>query len=311
MIYKTIGAQGKGNDGLTVSAVGIGCNAFGGRTGEAETAAIIEGAIDAGINFIDTANTYGKGLSEEFIGRALGRRRQDVILATKFGMYEGASAKAIAKSIDQSLTRLGTDYVDLYQLHTPDSDTPMEETLTALAGLVRAGKVRHIGCSNFSGQQLEDALAMSADMNVAAFVTAQNPYNLLQRDIEADLVPVCRARGIGILPYYPIQRGVLTGKYKRGEPPPAGTRLAGGGGGTRFLTDDNFDRVDALEAFAASHGHGLLELAMSWLASQPVIASVIAGVSKVEQVAVNAEAAGWELSTDDFAAIDEIAPPAT
>jgi aryl-alcohol dehydrogenase-like predicted oxidoreductase len=307
MIYKKISARD--GDGLTVSAVGIGCNAFGGRTDAAETAAIIDRAIDAGINFIDTANSYGDGLSEEYIGRALGPRRADVVLATKFGMREGASAEAIEKSIDESLKRLGTDYIDLYQLHTPDANTALEETLAALNRLVRAGKVRFIGCSNFSGRQLEAALALSADMKVAAFVTAQNPYNLLARDIEGGLLPVCRGHGIGILPYYPIQRGLLTGKYKRGETPPEDTRLGRGGGDTRFLNDASFDAIDALKAYAAAQGHSILELAMSWLASQPVVASVIAGVSKADQIESNAKAAGWALTPDDFAAIDQIAAP--
>ncbi len=210
MRYNTIG--GGGGDGLRVSAVGVGCNAFGGRSDQAQTAAIIDQALDAGINFIDTANTYGGGLSEQYIGKALGPRRQDVILATKFGLRDGASREVIMASAEASLGRLGTDYIDLYQLHAPDTATPMEETLAALDELVAAGKVRFIGCSNLTGSQLSDALRLSRDMGVAAFITAQNLYNLLQRDIEGGLVPVCREYHIGILPYYPIQRGLLTGK---------------------------------------------------------------------------------------------------
>lgn len=305
MQYKFIGGEG----GLRVSAVGVGCNAFGGRCDEAQTAAIIDRVIEAGVNFIDTANTYGNGLSEQYIGKALGARRKDIILATKFGLHDGASRDVIVASAEASLGRLGTDYIDLYQLHSPDAATPMEETLAALDELVAAGKVRFIGCSNFTGRQLEDALRLSHDMGTAAFITAQNPYNLLQRDIEGDLVPVCRTHGIGILPYYPIQRGLLTGKYRRGEPPPQGTRLAMGGRGAHLLKDDSvFDRIGRLQEFATAHGHGLLELAMSWLASQPVIASVIAGVSKPEQVVSNVEAAGWALTADDFAALDRIVP---
>lgn len=305
MQYKFIG----GDDGLRVSAVGVGCNAFGGRCDEAQTAAIIDRVIEAGVNFIDTSNTYGNGLSEQYIGKALGARRKDIILATKFGLHDGASRDVIVASAEASLGRLGTDYIDLYQLHSPDAATPMEETLAALDELVAAGKVRFIGCSNFTGRQLEDALRLSHDMGTAAFITAQNPYNLLQRDIEGDLVPVCRTHGIGILPYYPIQRGLLTGKYRRGEPPPQGTRLAMGGRGAHLLKDDSvFDRIGRLQEFATAHGHGLLELAMSWLASQPVIASVIAGVSKPEQVVSNVEAAGWALTAEDFAALDRIVP---
>lgn len=305
MQYKFIGGEG----GLRVSAVGVGCNAFGGRCDQAQTAAIIDRVIEAGVNFIDTANTYGNGLSEQYIGKALGARRKDIILATKFGLHDGASRDVIVASAEASLGRLGTDYIDLYQLHSPDAATPMEETLAALDELVAAGKVRFIGCSNFTGRQLEDALRLSHDMGTAAFITAQNPYNLLQRDIEGDLVPVCRTHGIGILPYYPIQRGLLTGKYRRGEPPPQGTRLAMGGRGAHLLKDDSvFDRIGRLQEFATAHGHGLLELAMSWLASQPVIASVIAGVSKPEQVVSNVEAADWALTAEDFAALDRIVP---
>ncbi len=306
MHYKFIG--GDGGDGLRVSAVGVGCNAFGGRCDQAQTAAIIDRVIDAGINFIDTANTYGNGLSEQYIGKALGARRKDIILATKFGLHDGASRDVILASVEASLGRLGTDYIDLYQLHTPDSATPMEETLAALEELVAAGKVRFIGCSNFTGSQLSDALRLSRDMGTAAFITAQNPYNLLQRDIEGDLVPVCSEHGIGILPYYPLHRGLLTGKYLRGEPPPAGTRLARGGRGTHLLNDATFDRIERLQEFATARGHGVLELAVSWLASQPHIASVIAGVSKPEQIPANARAADWALTQEDFAALDRIVP---
>lgn len=306
MRYNTIG--GDGGDGLRVSAVGVGCNAFGGRCDQKQTAAIIDRAIDAGINFFDTANTYGDGLSEQFIGKALGPRRKDIILATKFGLRDGASRDVIVASAEASLGRLGTDYIDLYQLHTPDEATPMAEILAALDELVVAGKVRFIGCSNFTGRQLSDALRLSRDMGVAAFITAQNPYNLLQRGIEDDLVPVCRTHGVSILPYYPIQRGLLTGKYLRGEPPPAGTRLARGGRGASLLNDETFDQIERLQEFATARGHGILELAMSWLASQPVIASVIAGVSKPEQIPANARAANWALTAEDFAALDRIVP---
>jgi aryl-alcohol dehydrogenase-like predicted oxidoreductase len=305
MEFKTVGGDG----GLRVSAISIGCNAFGARCDEAQTASIVHQAIESGINFFDTANTYGDGRSEEFIGTALGARRGDVIVATKFGMRDGGSPKVIAASVEASLKRLGTDYIDLYQLHKPDAATPIEETLKALDGLVRDGKVRFIGCSNFSGSQLNEAMACSSDMGLASFVTAQNAYSLLQRDIEGDLVPVCRDHGVGILPFYPLQRGLLTGKYRAGEAPPEGSRLAQGGGGAELLNDKNFDRIAALQEFAEARGHGLLELAISWLASQPVISSVIAGVSKPEQVIANVAAAGWALTAADFAALDEIVAP--
>lgn len=307
MEYKTIGGSGEG--GLRVSAVGLGCNAFGRRCDEGETAAILHEAIDAGINFFDTANSYGDGLSEVYMGKALAGRRGDVVLATKFGLRDGGSRKIVMDSIEKSLTALGTDYVDLYQMHKPDPDTPIEETLAALDELVRAGKVRFIGCSNFTGVQLEQALAHSDAAGAAAFVTAQNPYNLLNRDIEAELVPACRARGVGILPFYPLQQGLLTGKYRRGEAPPRDTRLAGTAPGSGVLSDANFDCLAALEAFAAERGHTLHELAISWLASQPVIASVIAGAAKPGQALANSRAADWVLSEDDFAALDAIVPP--
>lgn len=307
MEYKWIGETGQA--GLRVSAVGLGCNAFGSRCDEATAAATVEGAIDAGINFFDTANTYGDGASEEWIGKTLAGRRQEVIIATKFGMRDGGSAKIIVASVVASLRRLGTDYIDLYQFHRPDPDTPISETLEALDRLVRDGKVRAIGCSNFSGAQLREAMAASGTSGGAAFVTAQNPYSILQRDIEAELVPECRAHGVGILPYYPLFRGMLTGKYRRGEPPPPGTRLAGGGRGAELLNDDAvFDRLEALEAFAADHGHTILDLAIAWLVAQPFVPSVIAGASKPDQVAANARAADWALTTADLAALDAIAP---
>lgn len=309
MRYKTIGGDSEAE--LKVSAVGLGCNAFGRRCDEAETAAIVHEAIDAGINFFDTANSYGDGLSEVYMGKALAGRRDEVVLATKFGLRDGGSWKVVEASVDESLKALGTDYIDLYQMHKPDPDTPIEETLSALDGLVRSGKVRFIGCSNFSGRQFEEAIARAAASGTAAFVTAQNPYNLLRRDIEADLVPACRAHRVGILPYYPLQQGLLTGKYRRGEAPPEGTRLAGTAPGAGVLSDANFDRVSALEDFAAERGRTLHELAVSWLASQPVISSVISGASKPGQALANARAGEWVLTEEDFSALDAIVlPPA-
>jgi aryl-alcohol dehydrogenase-like predicted oxidoreductase len=309
MKFKTIGGQGA--DPMEVSVVGLGCNAFGARCDEAQTAAIVDAALNAGINFFDTANSYGDGLSEEYIGKALGTRRGDVVIATKFGMHGGASREVVFSSAETSLRRLGTDYIDLYQLHRPDPHVPIEETLAALDDLVRQGKVRAIGCSNFSGEQLEEAHAASRALGVAQFASAQNPYSLLQRDIETELVPVCRKHGIGILPYYPLFRGLLTGKYRRGEPPPPDARLARGGRGAELLRDDAvFDRVESVESFAEAHGHTILEIAIAWLAAQPFLPSVIAGASRPEQAATNARAAEVVLSREDRAALDAIAPPA-
>ncbi|MHA1108391.1 MAG: aldo/keto reductase [Alphaproteobacteria bacterium] len=298
----------KGDGGtLKVSVVGIGCNAFGGRIDEAATRAVIHTALDCGINFFDTADIYGgEGVSEEFVGRALGKRRADIVLASKFGMSNGAitgggGREYIARAVEDSLRRLGTDCIDLYQFHKPDPNIPVAETLEALDRLVQSGKVRHIGCSNMSAAQLSEALGASSAGNMASFVTAQNRYNLLDRDIEDELAPLCEARGIGILPFYPLARGMLTGKYRRGEPPPAGTRLSGS-----TLPDSDFDVLEPLEAFCAERDHSLLELAISWLAAQPAVPCVIAGVTRPEQVAANARATEWKLSVDDLAEIDRI-----
>lgn len=309
MRYKTIG--GDGADGLKVSVIGLGCNAFGGRCDEAAATAVIKQCLDEGINFFDTSNSYSNGVSEQFIGRALGPRRQDAVIATKFGAHrQGAKRETIFAAAEKSLRDLGTDYIDLYQLHFPDPDTPIAETLDAMDRLVRDGKVRVIGCSNLTGAQLEEALGVSRDNGFAAFATAQNPYSLLQRDIEKELVPVCRARGVGILPYYPLFRGMLTGKYKRGEPAPAGSRLAEGGRGAETLKDDSvFDRIDALTAFAAARGRSLLDLALAWLASQDTVPSVISGATKPEQIVANAKGADWTLSAADLAEVDAIVPP--
>lgn len=312
MEFRTLGAAEKPD--LKVSVVGLGCNAFGGRCDLAATRAVIHAALDAGITLFDTADTYGGGgVSEEYIGKVLGPRRKDIVLATKFGLavFGGAGGAApgyIESSIDGSLKRLGTDYIDLYQLHAPDPDTPVAETLETLDGLVRRGKIRAFGCSNLGGGELEVALATSEAKGFGAFITAQNPYSVMQRDIEADLVPVCKAHGIGILPYYPLARGLLTGKYRRGQPPPEGSRLAAGGRrGVGGLTDGNFDVVERLESFAAGHGRSLLELAISWLVANACVVSVIAGATKAEQVGRNVKAAGWRLTDQELAEIDAIA----
>lgn len=298
-----------GGAALTVSAVGLGCNNFGRRCDAGETRAVVAAALDAGVTLFDTSDSYGdpRGSSEEYLGRALGARREDVVIASKFGWAGGASPAHIAASVEASLKRLGTDRIDLYQLHKPDPATPMEDTLAALDGLVRQGKVRFIGCSNLSGQQLQDALAISSESNIAPFVTAQNQYSLIKREIEADLTPVCVEHGIGILPFYPLASGLLTGKYRRGETPSENWRL---GENTpqakRTRTDANLDAVERLHGFAEARGRPLLELAMSWLAGRPAVASVISGARTPEQVRENAGAAGWKLSEAELEEIDRL-----
>jgi len=305
MRMKTIG---HGAAAISISAVGLGCNAFGRRIDAAATGRVVGAAIDAGITFFDTAEGYGNGQSEDFIGRALGPRRKEVVLATKFGWGlqhvpgKGPGTRAnVMAAVDGSLKRLRTEMIDLYQLHKPDPATPIGETLAAMDELVKAGKVRLIGCSNFSGGQLDEAAVAAEQAGISAFVTAQNPWSVLNRGIEADLVPRCRAHGVGILPYYPIERGLLTGKYRRGERPPAGVRL-----GASETARADFDTIEALERYAQSRGHDLLTLAISWLASQDVVASVISGATRPEQLAVNAAAGNWEMTADDFAEIDRI-----
>jgi aryl-alcohol dehydrogenase-like predicted oxidoreductase len=303
--------------GLAVSAVGIGCNNFGGRIDAASTKAVVDAALDAGITLFDTADVYGNRRSEELLGAALGSRRDDVVIATKFGMGDGkslpagASAASVATAAEGSLRRLGTDRIDLYQLHLPDDATPIDETLAALDRLVQDGKVREIGCSNFDGPRL-DAAAQSAEKNgTARFVSVQNELSLLRRRGETDLLAACERHDLAILPYFPLASGMLTGKYRRGEEPPAGTRLAGMPPERResALADRRFDTVEALEAFARSRGHSLLELAMSWLAGLPHLASVIAGATKPEQVLANAAAVGWALTETERAELDKLSPP--
>lgn len=294
---------------LAVSVVGLGCNNFGWRIDADASASAVHAALDAGINFFDTADIYGAGASEEFLGRALGSRRGEVLIATKFGMKmdeqrRGASPDYVRRAVEDSLQRLGTDRIDLYQLHQPDPAVPIAETLGALADLVRAGKVREIGCSNFSGDQLRAAEA-AADASGARFVSVQNQYSLLHRDPEADVLPECVRAGIAFLPYFPLASGLLTGKYRRGQPLPEGSR-ARDGFGPKVFTDENLAMVESLSEFAAAHGHTMLELAVSWLAAQSAVASVIAGAKLPAQVKANASAAGWRLATADLAEIDAI-----
>jgi aryl-alcohol dehydrogenase-like predicted oxidoreductase len=298
-----------GKNGLQVSLVGLGCNAFGRRVDEKGTHAVIDAAIEAGIDFFDTAETYGGGDSELFIGTGMKGRRNQVFLATKFGHTHShledkprGSPENIRVAVEQSLKKLQTDWIDLYQLHRPDPDTPIVETMGALENLVAAGNIRFYGCSYYSGVQMREATDAANKAGFKGFVTAQNAWNMLEREIEEDLIPVCETNGIGLLPYYPIARGLLTGKYKRGSTAPSGSRLAGDGN----LATANFDLLERLEAYAHDHGYDLLTLAISWLAVQPSIESIICGASRPEQMAANASAARWKLTTENLKAIDAL-----
>jgi aryl-alcohol dehydrogenase-like predicted oxidoreductase len=300
---------------LEVSLCGVGCNNFGARLDEARTAAVVDAAIEAGINFFDTADIYGGTQSEEFLGKAIGRRRDDIVIATKFGgpldddqAHRGGSARWVREAAEGSLRRLGTDHIDLYQLHFPDESVPIDETLGALDELVRAGKVREIGNSNFTAEMIEEAESVARARNAARFVSAQNLYNLLNREPEAAILPACEKLGLGFLPYFPLASGFLTGKYRRDEPLPEGARLTNAAPERRkhFINDRTMDIVERLDAFARARGHTVLELAMSWLSGNPAVASVIAGATSPDQVRANAAAIGWELSADDRAEIDAI-----
>jgi len=293
-----------GESGLTVSMIGLGGNNFGGRIGLEQTRGVVDAAIDCGVTLIDTADIYGnRGGSEKLLGQVLAGRREHVVLATKFGMDMGEGTvargcrKYIRRAVEGSLHRLQTDYIDLYQYHEPDGLTPLEETLATLNDLVTEGKVRYIGSSNFAGWQISDADWITTVQHRARFVSAQNHYNLLERDAEREVIPSCVNRGIGVLPYFPLANGLLTGKYRRGQAAPQGTRLAGR---ESALTDDVFDKLEALERFAEKHGRSLLDVAIAGLAAMPAVASVIAGATKPEQVRANAAAGEWELSPDEL-----------
>lgn len=300
---------------LQVSLVGLGCNNFGSRMDEDRSREVVHAALDAGVTLFDTADVYGRTRSEEFLGRALGRRRGEAVLATKFGSqigddpaHAGGHPRWVRTAVDGSLRRLGVDHIDLYQLHQPDDRVPIEETLGALHDLVVAGKVRAVGCSNFSGDQIDEAADAAAREALTPFTSAQNHYNLLHRAVERDVLPACQRHGLGMLPYYPLASGLLTGKYRRGQEAPEGTRVAGMAPerAERLMSDRHFDVVERLEAFAADHERTLLELAVSWLAAQPTVASVIAGATRPEQVRSNVAAVEWELSDDELAEVDEI-----
>ncbi len=290
---------------LEVSLAGLGCNNFGMRIDADRTQAVIDAAIDAGVTHFDTAESYGGGKSEEFIGAALGNRRDQVVITTKVASGDPAR---VAQAIDASLERLRTDHVDLYLLHRPDPEWPIAETVAAYAKLVEAGKTREVGCSNFSADQLGVAAAAARELGVTGFVNVQNHYSLLERTPEAEVIPEIERLGMSLVPYFPLASGMLTGKYKRGEDAPEGTRLAAWGDRAgAFLSDDRFDVVERLDAYARDHGHTLPELALSWVAGAPTVASVIAGATSPEQVRANAAATvAWELTAGERAEIDAI-----
>ncbi|MCK9495691.1 MAG: aldo/keto reductase [Dehalococcoidia bacterium] len=304
-----------GRSGLEVSIVGLGTNNFGQRMKDpADAAAVVHACLDEGINFFDTADVYGgRGPSEEFLGKALKSHRQDAVIATKFAspmgegpMTSGGSRRWIMQAVEDSLRRLETDYIDLYQVHRPDPNTPEEETLRALDDLVTQGKVRYLGNSNYSGWQIANSHWIAQTRGFAPFISAQNEYSLLNRRVEAEIVPAAQQFGLGVLPFFPLASGLLTGKYRRNADAPEGTRLASGPMADRMLTDKNFDTVEALEEFATQRGHTLLELAFSWLATQPHVGSVIAGATRPEQVKANAAAAAWRLTPEEMAEVDQI-----
>ena len=296
---------------LRVSVVGLGCNNFGMRIDEAATGRVVSAALDAGINFFDTADIYGSTKSEEFLGRALAGRRHQAIVATKFGMAvdeqrKGARPEYVHRAAEDSLKRLRTDYIDLYQLHQPDPEVPIADTLGALDQLVQAGKVKEIGCSNFSEAQLDEA-ARATRSGAAGFVSVQNEYSLLNREPEPSVLPACERLGLAFLPYFPLASGLLTGKYEPGKAAPKDSRLSLSWT-SRFTTDRNVRVAESLKAFAAARGHTLLDLAMSWLATRPRLASVIAGATSPEQVRANAAAVNWPLTREDVAEIDRLTP---
>jgi aryl-alcohol dehydrogenase-like predicted oxidoreductase len=306
-----------GNSGLVVSVVGLGCNNFGRRLDTDATRAVVDTAVEAGITLLDTADSYGgAGRSEEILGEVLAGRRDQVVLATKFGhrnvdMGYGPAAGAkggrsyIMRAVEQSLRRLRTDYIDLYQLHTPDPATPIEETLTALGELVTQGKVRYIGHSNFSGWQLAEAAGAARELGTAPFISAQNQWSLLERESEAKVVPAAVHYGIGVLPYFPLANGLLTGKVRRGQQPPEGSRLASR---RDYITGERLDKVEALIGWANEHGLTVLDVAIGGLAAQPGCSSVIAGATSGDQVKANAEAATWLPSAEELTDLDRIVP---
>lgn len=307
-----------GDSGLVVSVVGIGCNNFGRKLDLDGTRAVVDAALDAGINLFDTADIYGEpqGGSEELLGQALKGRRDDVVVATKFGMDMNGlngpdfgargSRRYIARAVEASLRRLGTDHIDLYQMHEPDPGTPIDETLAVLDDLVRDGKVRYLGNSNFAGWQIADADWVASSNGRARFISAQNHYSLLERSVETEVIPACERFGLGMLPFFPLANGLLTGKYKRSGQPPAGSRLSGGGRYAERLAAADWDTIEAIEAYAAERGLTMLQVAIGGLAAQPAVTSVIAGATTPEQVVANAAAGTWEPSDEDLTALRAI-----
>ena len=301
-----------GNSGLQVSAIGLGANNFGGRLDAGRTGTVVHAAIDAGVNLIDTSNSYGGGLSEEFIGLALDGRRSRAVIATKVSSRiaegpnnSGNSRKHVMDQVDVSLRKLRTDYIDLYQIHWWDPNTPIEETLRALDDLIRDGKIRYVGCSNFAAWQVCESHWTAKTLGIDGFSSVQPRYSMMYRQPEAEMVPFCEKYGVGILPYYPLENGFLTGKYRRDQAPPEGTRLSENDRGV--LTERNFDILEQLEAFSAERGHTVLELAFAWLlASSPMVSSVIAGATRPEQIQANAAAADWELTAEELAEVNAI-----
>ncbi len=313
-----------GRSGLQVSAIGLGCNNFGGRIGLEPAREVVHAALDAGITLFDTADVYGslgigsassyKGASEEILGTILGSKRPDVVIASKFGMpmddsgqRMGASRRYIMRAAEDSLRRLKTDWIDLYQVHFPDPATPIEETLRALDDLVRAGKVRYVGCSNFPAWQVADAMWTAHDRHLTPFISCQDELSMLVRKADAELLPAMERFGLGLLPYFPLASGLLTGKYRRNATMPEGARLTNTQRlADRYLTDRHWPVVEKLTDFCDARGHTLVELAFSWLLSRSVTASVIAGATRVEQVQQNAAAGGWALTAEDLAEVDAI-----
>jgi len=304
-----------GKSGLQVSLVGLGCNNFGGRIDLEASRKVVHKALDLGITLFDTADFYGeRGGSETVLGQVLGDRRKDIVLATKFGMpmddagiLKGASRRYMLSAVEASLRRLKTDWIDLYQLHTPDPLTPIEETLRALEDLIRQGKVRYLGCSNLPAWQVVEALWTARHLGVNAFVSCQDEYSLLVRDPERELLPAMEAYGLGLLPYFPLACGLLSGKYKRNTPMPEGARLTTTQRfADRYLTDANWQTLERLEGYCATRGRSVLELALSWLAARPPVCSVIAGATRPEQVEQNVKAIDWVLTPDDMAEIDRL-----
>ena len=304
-----------GKSGLQVSLIGLGCNNFGGRIDLEASRKVVHKALDLGITLFDTADMYGeRGGSETILGKVLGDRRKDIVLATKFGMpmddagiLKGASRRYMLSEVDASLGRLQTDWIDLYQLHTPDPLTPIDETLRTFEDLIRQGKVRYIGCSNLPAWQVVEALWTSKHLGVNAFVSCQDEYSLLVRDPERELLPAIEAYGLGLLPYFPLASGLLSGKYKRNKPMPEGARLTNTQRlADRYMKDANWQIVEGLEDFCAKRGHSLLELAFSWLTARPTLSSIIAGATRPEQVEQNVKAADWMLTPDDMGEIDRL-----